>query len=310
MACLRMLALSPATPPPDPAVREPAKPAAAVPPVAEIVPPATERPQVESSAQAAASDVPAWEDLPAPASPEPAAESAAADHTPPTPAPAEPAPEAKAETVAVQVAVDADPSHDEGPAWEDIPIDAEAAQSEPYGGEPYPDPISDPIGPLDEEFESMAPAGDDAPMPRFEAPRRKSSSPRLRDMTSSAWPALAASLPLTGLAAELARQSEWLGVKDDEISLRVAVRTLAESPGQARLCTLLSEYFGTVVRLKVEYGATGSETARAVELAERARRQEHAEQAVHEDPFVQTLIKDFGAQIVPGSVRAPIDKAA
>src|SRR3546814_6049821 len=62
-------------------------------------------------------------------------------------------------------------------------------------------------------------------------------------MTAQAWPALAASLPLTGLAAELARQSEWLGLQGKQVTLRVAIRTLAESPGKSRLCTVLSEYF-------------------------------------------------------------------
>jgi DNA polymerase-3 subunit gamma/tau len=156
----------------------------------------------------------------------------------------------------------------------------------------------------------MATVPDDVAVPVFAPARKKLKSPRLRDMTSTAWPTLAAQLPLTGLAAELARQSEWLGVREDEISLRVAVKTLAESPGQARLCTLLSEHFGAVVRLNVEYGATGDETAHAVAQAERARRQQEAEQAVLVDPFVQTLISDFGGKVVPGSVRAPADKAA
>lgn len=217
------------------------------------------------------------------------------------------------------------------PAWEDIPVDESAGQFEPYNGPPLDEAYDGPplnesydVPPIesyerpsaaesgdDESFESMATVPDDVAVPAFAPARKKFKSPRLRDMTSAAWPTLAAQLPLTGLAAELARQSEWLGVRDDEISLRVAVKTLAESPGQARLCTLLSEHFGAVVRLNVEYGATGDETAHAVAQAERARRQQEAEQAVLVDPFVQTLINDFGAMVVPGSVRAaPIDKAA
>jgi DNA polymerase-3 subunit gamma/tau len=133
----------------------------------------------------------------------------------------------------------------------------------------------------------------------------------MRNMTAQAWPALAASLPVTGLAAELARQSEWLDVKGDQVNLRVAIRTLAESPGRARLCTVLSEHFGTVVQLNVEYGATGDETAHAVEQAQKVVRQQNAEQAVAADPFVQTLISEFGAKVVPGSISAvPLTRAA
>ncbi len=140
---------------------------------------------------------------------------------------------------------------------------------------------------------------------------KKGKQTRLRDMTAQSWPALAAQLPVTGLAAELAKQSEWLGAKGDEVRLRVAVRTLAESQGRARLCTVLTEHFGTVVRLEVEYGATGDETARAVEKAHLATLQREAEEAVVNDPLVQALIAEFGAMVVPDSIRAaPEQKAA
>ncbi|PLC55372.1 DNA polymerase III subunit gamma/tau [Pollutimonas nitritireducens] len=160
---------------------------------------------------------------------------------------------------------------------------------------------------LEEPLEQVA----DLPAPVFTAERKKSKSPRLRTMNGQAWPALAASLPVTGLAAELARQSEWVGVQGEQINLRVAIRTLAESPGKARLCTVLSEHFGTVVQLNVDYGATGDETAHAVAQAQKALRQQEAEQAVASDPFVQTLVSEFGARVVPGSISAtPLERAA
>lgn len=139
---------------------------------------------------------------------------------------------------------------------------------------------------------------------------KKSKHPKLRDMTAQSWPALAAQLPVTGLAAELAKQSEWLGVKGDEVRLRVGIWSLAESQGRARLCTVLSEYFGTVVRLEVECGATGDGTARAVEIAHQATLQQEAEQAVANDPLVQALITEFGAIVVPGSIRAAPERKA
>jgi DNA polymerase-3 subunit gamma/tau len=144
----------------------------------------------------------------------------------------------------------------------------------------------------------------------FAPARTKSKSPRVRDMTPQAWPTLAATLPLTGLAAELARQSEWLGSQGDQVNLRVAIRTLAESPGKARLCTVLSEYFGTVVQLNIEYGATGEDTAHAVQQAQRKARQQQAEHAVESDAFVRTLIDEFGAHVVAGSISAAPGRAA
>ena len=135
-------------------------------------------------------------------------------------------------------------------------------------------------------------------------------SPTLKKMTAKDWPELAAGLAATGVAAELARQSEWLGVDNNEIILRVAVRTLAESPGKARLCTLLSEHFGQVVTLRVEFGVTGSDTAHAVQQAERQKRQHEAEAAAQSDPLVLDLLREFDARILPGSIVPLNDKAA
>lgn len=216
------------------------------------------------------------------------------------------------------------------PAWEDIPADntighlpdddfetmvadgvyddAAIVQGYDVGGDESYD-----------DFElSRGPADDTSPIPAdvlaglsADAPTRRGRAPRLSSMDSKAWVALVASLPATGVASELARQSEWVGVKDNEIHLRVGIRMFADSAGQARLCTLLSEHFGTVVRLKVEYGQTGDDTAHAVEQAELAARQRDAEAAVDVDPLVQALVTNFGARVIPGSVRPlPQSKAA
>jgi DNA polymerase-3 subunit gamma/tau len=214
---------------------------------------------------------------------------------------------------------------------ESAPVSESVPESVPAAVVPAPRPDTVPawddepgadVAPVDEADIMDAAAPDDydlgAPLdlqadmaPAFAAERSKAKTPKLRSMNAKAWPALAAQLPLTGLAAELARQSEWLGTQGDQVNLRVAVRSLAESPGKSRLCTVLSEYFGSVISLQVEYGETGDETAHAVEQARRAGLQQEAERAVRDDPVVQALIGDFGAQVVPGSVRASvISKAA
>ena len=80
---------------------------------------------------------------------------------------------------------------------------------------------------------------------------------------------------------------EWVGVRGDAIVLRVAVKTLAESESRVRLQTVLCEHFGQGIRLDVDVGAVGDATAHAVAQAERAARQQAAEDAVAVDPFVQ-----------------------
>ncbi|MFW7343072.1 DNA polymerase III subunit gamma/tau [Pollutimonas sp. H1-120] len=247
-----------------------------------------------------ADDVPAWEDAPqgsSQASP-PAGHAVRQDHPVNAPAP----------TTAQASAAAGTPDDDAG-GFETMHIPDQEyfddAGYEPIGlGDSGGDEASGDFAPPQGAQEDIVPA-------LFAAERKKAKAPRPRDMTAQAWPALAASLPLTGLAAELARQSEWLGSQGEQVTLRVAIRTLAESPGKARLRTVLSEYFGTVIQLDVEYGATGDETAHAVEQMQRAERQKEAEQAVANDPFVQTLVNEFGAQVVPGSISAtPRNRAA
>lgn len=245
----------------------------------------------------------------------PAADSPAADSPSPQSPPASSSPAADAAaaktagsaalavTPAVAAVLATAPADADGPpSWvdEEIPFEAEGGFV-PDGGF-----TSDPD---DDDFETLASApsvAPAAPAARREAPapsRKRSSRARLADMTPATWPELAARLPVTGLAAELAKQSEWAGVQGDAIILRVAVKTLAESESRVRLQTVLCEHFGQGIRLDVEVGITGEATAHAVAKAERAARQQAAEDAVAVDPFVQALLADFGGQVVPGSIR-------
>ncbi|WP_338879533.1 DNA polymerase III subunit gamma/tau [Achromobacter veterisilvae] len=281
-------------PAPVPQAPAPAEPAASAAPE-----PASAEPEPEPQPAAAAAaeapphgGVPPWEELPAAASD--AAGKAAGSA-------------ALAVTPAVAAVVAAAPAADAGdgpPSWvdEEIPFDAAEGGFAPDNGFT--------ADPDDDDFETLASAPSAAPVPaapaRREGPapaRKRSSRARMADMTPAGWPELAARLPVTGLAAELARQSEWAGVQGDAIVLRVAVKTLAESESRVRLQTVLCEHFGQGIRLDVEVGVTGDATAHAVAQAERAARQQAAEDAVAVDPFVQALVADFGGQVVPGSIR-------
>jgi DNA polymerase-3 subunit gamma/tau len=117
------------------------------------------------------------------------------------------------------------------------------------------------------------------------------------------WAAFSAKLPLSGMAAQLARQSEWVAVSGRAITLRVASKALAVGAHADRLRAVLTEYFGFVVQVHFEIGAAQGQSAHAVDLAAQAARQQAAEHSVTCDPFVQALVKDFGAHVVPGSIR-------
>ncbi len=117
------------------------------------------------------------------------------------------------------------------------------------------------------------------------------------------WAAFSAKLPLSGMAAQLARQSEWVAVSGRSMTLRVASKALAVGAHADRLRAVLTEYFGFVVQVHFEIGAALGQSAHAADLAAQAARQQAAEHSVTSDPFVQALVKDFGAHVVPGSIR-------
>lgn len=117
------------------------------------------------------------------------------------------------------------------------------------------------------------------------------------------WAGFSAKLPLSGMGAQLARQSEWVAVSGRSITLRVASKALAVGAHADRLRAVLTEYFGFVVQVHFEIGAAQGQSAHAVDLAAQAARQQAAEHSVTSDPFVQALVKDFGAHVVPGSIR-------
>jgi DNA polymerase-3 subunit gamma/tau len=87
------------------------------------------------------------------------------------------------------------------------------------------------------------------------------------------------------------------------MTLRVASKALAVGAHADRLRAVLTEYFGFVVQVHFEIGAAQGQSAHAVDLAAQAARQQAAEHSVTIDPFVQALVKDFGAHVVPGSIR-------
>ena len=120
------------------------------------------------------------------------------------------------------------------------------------------------------------------------------------------WPLLAGGLPVRGVAQQLAQQSELLscesGHGNAQFHLRVAVETLLSAGSVDKLAGALSEQFGVTVRVSTEIGAV-EHTANALMMADRAARQREAEETMQSDPFVQTLMREFGATIVPGSIK-------
>ncbi|MFM0054522.1 DNA polymerase III subunit gamma/tau [Paraburkholderia phytofirmans] len=116
------------------------------------------------------------------------------------------------------------------------------------------------------------------------------------------WPALAVDLPLKGISYQLAFNSELMALEGSTLKLNVPVPQYAEASQVAKLKAALADRLGQVVEVLVEVGPA-RRTAAAHDAALRAQRQQEAEREIGADPFVQSLIRELGASIVPGSIR-------
>jgi DNA polymerase III subunit gamma/tau len=123
------------------------------------------------------------------------------------------------------------------------------------------------------------------------------------------WPNLAAALPLRAVAQQLAQQSELIKCAGGDgangvmqFHLRVAVETLLSAGSVEKLAAALTEHFGRTIRVETEIGVV-RQTANAQATAQREALQRETEETMQNDPFVQTLMREFGAMIVPGSIK-------
>jgi DNA polymerase-3 subunit gamma/tau len=113
--------------------------------------------------------------------------------------------------------------------------------------------------------------------------------------------ALVQSQAVNALARELALQSQLIGRDDDQWILRVESESLNQAGSRDRLSQALQDA-GFAVALAVEVGRVSDSPARRNASAS-AERQQAAERIIHSNPLVQTWLRDFGAKIVPGSIR-------
>jgi len=122
------------------------------------------------------------------------------------------------------------------------------------------------------------------------------------------WPAVAAALPLRGVAQQLAMQAELIECGFDGnavvFKVRVPIETWRTQGNVEKLTVALTERFGRAVRVDTELGAVWY-TASAEAQAHRAACQRAAEETIANDPFVNSMIREFDAWVVPGSIVPP-----
>ncbi len=285
------------------------------------------------SAAAARADVPAVaeppvvrEPAPAAARPQPPAQPLPPQPEPRLQPPAFPvtgAPSPEADDIGVVLSVD----ESDGPA----PGHPAAFSDAEYGSEPQARSVSAPVQlPVrsPDDFRRAQPAArpeqaQDAPefvaIPVREAPEpgarlqplpagapRAAASARYTpteegDVWHATVQQLIAAEAITALVRELALQSQLVARDDGHWLLRVERESLNQPTARERLRAAL-EAHGHARQISVELGVVIDSPARRNAHAA-AERQRVAQEIVENDPYVQALIRDFGAKIVPGSIK-------
>jgi DNA polymerase-3 subunit gamma/tau len=120
------------------------------------------------------------------------------------------------------------------------------------------------------------------------------------------WQSWMKALPVRGLLQQLAFQTElqnWSEKGDAaKATVIVGMPQLASKENVLRLQEALSNYLGKSVTILIETGKANHSIA-AVEAKIKQEKQEGAEESIANDDFVKTIQAEFGATVVPGSIR-------
>jgi DNA polymerase-3 subunit gamma/tau len=112
---------------------------------------------------------------------------------------------------------------------------------------------------------------------------------------------MSAAETINALVRELGLQSQLVARDTDTWMLRVERESLNSTMSRERLQKAL-ETAGYPVRLTVEVGRVQDSPAKRNAVAA-AKRQAGAEAIILNDTYVQSLMRDYGAKIVPGSIK-------
>ena len=155
---------------------------------------------------------------------------------------------------------------------------------------------------------AAAPAPVAAAAPAPDAPLFTNSP--LGDLWTALVNRMVAAEMIGALVRELALQSELRAQTDGVWTLRVERESLNQAAAREKLQLALQAALpdsGKAPTLVVELGPVGDSPARR-NAAAAQERQRLAEETIQNDPFVQDMMRDWGARIVPGSIKplAPV----
>lgn len=141
------------------------------------------------------------------------------------------------------------------------------------------------------------------PSPPPVAPTTPAPAP-LGDIWSGIVNALVENGVVVALARELALQSELCRQEPSVWTLRVGSESLSQAAAREKLQSVLqAQQNDAALTLAIEIGPV-SDTPAQRNNAALHERQNAAEALIHNDPFVQDMIRNWGAKIVPGSIKS------
>ena len=122
------------------------------------------------------------------------------------------------------------------------------------------------------------------------------------------WHGLVEAMNIRGMVKQLAVHCVLQGRNGNEVELMLNEEfSQLLNPGlESKLQDALSDYLGERIKLTIKQGSLESESPAQTAARNAAERQQQAEHAIDQDPVVQALKENFGAEVVPNSVR-PID---
>jgi DNA polymerase-3 subunit gamma/tau len=119
------------------------------------------------------------------------------------------------------------------------------------------------------------------------------------------WAEFVSRLELNGMAGLLARYGELASFENNHLELIVpeSQKAYTDRSYQEKLRAVLVPIFGAGFRLSVRAGVANGSSLAAARAKEDEQRQASAVSAIEQDPFVRDLVRDFGAEVVPASIR-------
>jgi DNA polymerase-3 subunit gamma/tau len=146
------------------------------------------------------------------------------------------------------------------------------------------------------------------------APMRQTAPAPPRDTVAiptdmAAWPGFVAQLKLTGMAAQLAAQTELKSISGNALTLAlpVASKHLADKAYADKLKIALEQATGRKLLLAFEVGAPADASLAATEKRERAEAHAKREAAFRDEPFVRDLLARFDGQVKSETI-APVSR--